>query len=190
MARGASLGDVATGSAGTAPASAATIRDKVSCHGTGRRSTSVDDCRGRFDDAAVLSDGGVYEQRLRLLMGEEVVEGRVEETGVEMELLLVFGAQRRVGVDDAHQFCVVLLRELWQKADDMAVLEADDGDANGSGLSKNLRRDKSGDDGDSEECSSQLRYRHAFMLPLRGTHGASRCHAGFEGVSLGIRSIH
>ena len=51
MARGASLGDVATGSAGTAPASAATIRDKVSCHGMGRRSTSVDDCGGRFDDA-------------------------------------------------------------------------------------------------------------------------------------------
>jgi hypothetical protein len=57
-------------------------------------------------------------------------------------------------------------------------------------LSKNLRRDKSGDDGDSEECSSQLRCRHIFMLPLRGTHGASRCHAGFEGVSLGIRSVH
>ncbi len=27
------------------------IRDKVSCHGMGRRSTSVDDCGGRFDDA-------------------------------------------------------------------------------------------------------------------------------------------
>ena len=94
---------------------------------------------GRFDDAAVLSDGGVHEQRLRLLVGEEVVEGCVEEAVVEMELLLVFGAQRGVGVDDAHEFCVVLFRELLKETDDMAVLEADDGDANGGGLSKNLR---------------------------------------------------
>jgi len=107
-----------------------------------------------------------------------------------MELLFVFGAQCGVGVDDAHQFCVVLLRELWQKADDVAVLEADDGDANGGGLSKHLRGRKSRDDGDSEERSSQLRCRHAFMLTLRGTGGAFRCHAGFEGVSLGIRPVH
>jgi hypothetical protein len=86
--------------------------------------------RGRFDDAAMLSDGGVHEQRLRLLVSEEVVEGRVEEAGIEMELLLVFGAQCGVSVDDPHEFRVVLFRELLQEADDMAVFEADDGDAN------------------------------------------------------------
>jgi hypothetical protein len=32
------------------------IRDKMSCHGTGRRSTSVDDCSGRFDDARDIGD--------------------------------------------------------------------------------------------------------------------------------------
>ena len=86
---------------------------------------------GRFDDAAVLSDGGVHEQRLRLLVREEVVEGRVEELRVEVELFLVFAAQRRVGVHDAHQLCVLLLRKLLQESDDVPMLEADDGDANG-----------------------------------------------------------
>ena len=51
--------------------------------------------RGGLDDAAVLADGGVDKQRLRMLVSEEVVEGRVEKIVVEVELLLVFGAAAR-----------------------------------------------------------------------------------------------
>jgi len=54
-------------------------------------------------------------------VGEEIVEGRVKEAGVEMELLLVFGAQRAVGVDDAYQLRVVLFRKLIEESDYVAV---------------------------------------------------------------------
>jgi hypothetical protein len=63
-------------------------------------------------------------------VGEEVVEGWVKEAGVQMELLFVFGAEGGIGVDDADELRVVLFGELLQEADDVAVLEADDSDAN------------------------------------------------------------
>jgi hypothetical protein len=106
---------------------------------------------GGFDDATVSTDGGVDEQGLWMLVGEEVVEGRVEEAGVQLKLLFVFGAEGGIGVDDADQLGVVLLGELLQKSDDVAVLEADDGDADGLLLG----RERGGDQ--SEECGNENR---------------------------------
>ncbi len=66
-----------------------------------------------------------------MLVGEEVVESGVEEAGVEMELLLIFGAECGVGVDDADEPGVVLQGKGVQESSDVAVFEADDGDADG-----------------------------------------------------------
>lgn len=86
-------------------------------------------------------------------MGEQVIQRGIEEAGVEMELLLVFGAQGRIGVDDADKLSIVLEWEGMQEARDMAVLEADDGDPNGpllprSWQSKSSEKGGNGEDGD------------------------------------------
>jgi hypothetical protein len=70
---------------------------------------------------------------------EEIVEGCIEEAGIEMELLRVFVAKGHIGIDDTDQLCVALFRELIQETDDVAVFKADNSDADRSGLSKDLR---------------------------------------------------
>lgn len=81
-----------------------------------------------------------------------------------MELLLVFGAEAGVGVDDADELRVGLLRKLLEEADDVAVFEADDGDAHRSG--RGLRGERGGERAeDSEKEETKRRAgRHRSML--------------------------
>lgn len=46
-----------------------------------------------------------------------------------MELLLVLGAQCRIGIDDCNQLYFVLLRKSMEEAGDVSVFETDDRDA-------------------------------------------------------------
>jgi hypothetical protein len=103
-----------------------------------------------FDDAAVFANRRVDEERLGVLMGEEIIQRRVEEAGVEMELLLVFGAEGRVGVDNADELRIVLAGEFVEEADDVSMLEADDGDPNGLRLSDGRRMETGENCGDEE----------------------------------------
>ena len=60
-----------------------------------------------------------------------------------MKLLLVSGAQRRVGVNNADEFGVSLLRKRVEKAPDVTVLQTNYGHTNRRRLSQKLPRDNS-----------------------------------------------
>jgi hypothetical protein len=113
----------------------------------------------------MLRDGGVDEQSLRLLVREEVVEGRIEKGGVQVELLSVFVTEGWIRVHDPDKLSIGLLRKLLEKADDVAVFKADNGNANRGGLSEQLRSRKSRDDDGNEQGNCVQPDAHAFMLP-------------------------
>jgi len=122
--------------------------------------------RGLFNDAPMRSDRGVDQQSLRVLLGQQSVQGGIEERVIQMKVFLVFGAQGGVGIDDADQLCVLLPRESVQESCDMPVLEADDSHANGCLLSGEMGAEDA-EDGDEQQgqtaCATGA---HRVMLPL------------------------
>ena len=87
-------------------------------------------CAG-LDGLAMAGDAGIDEQRLGLGCRHHAVDVFVEERVVEFELLLVFGGERGVGFDDGDELDLGMLAESAEEAADVAVFEADDGDADG-----------------------------------------------------------
>ena len=71
----------------------------------------------------MLANRRVNQQRLRMLRRNRILQLREEKTVIQMELLLIFRAQRRVRIDDRHQFHVLLLGKALQKPGHVPVLQ-------------------------------------------------------------------
>ena len=88
---------------------------------------------GEIDDAAVIADGGVDENGVRVLAGEHLFGVGVEELGVEVVAGGVAGGEGGVGLDDGDETGVAVGGEGVEESADVAVNQADDGDADGLG---------------------------------------------------------
>src|SRR6185503_10146958 len=90
--------------------------------------------RGNFDGGTVLGNGGVDEDSVGAGALDHVGFGFVENLVRQRELLAVFRAEAGICIGDADELYVLMLRKLREEAGDMAVLEANDGDFQWSGL--------------------------------------------------------
>jgi hypothetical protein len=59
---------------------------------------------------------------------DHCVEFCIEQFGIELELLLVSMSKGSVSIDDANQFDFMLVWKLLEKATDVAMLQANNGD--------------------------------------------------------------
>jgi hypothetical protein len=129
---------------------------------------------GDLDGGAVLGDGGVDEDGLGLAGFDQVGFAFEEERGGEIVFLLVFGEEGGVGVGDADELDFRMVLEGGEEAFNVAMLESDDGDAEGLGVGGVVGRELGaggfgglgGEGGGGEEQGRQDREAvHAGVLP-------------------------
>ena len=94
---------------------------------------------GYLDDAAVVLDGGVDEDGVGVELCEHLLGIGEEEGGSEVEALGILVGEGGVGLDDGDELGVGVVGEGVQKAGDVAVYKADDGDTDGRGLGSERR---------------------------------------------------
>ena len=87
--------------------------------------------RGDFDGMAVFADGGIHQHRLRPARLNHVGHALEVESFRESELAAVLGEERGIGVGDANQVHIAVLGQRVEEALDVAMLQADNGDAEG-----------------------------------------------------------
>ena len=86
---------------------------------------------GEFNDAAVIADRGVDENGVGVLVGEHLFGVGREELGIEVISAGVAAGEGGVGLDDGDETGVGVGGECVEKASDVTVDQADDGDADG-----------------------------------------------------------
>ncbi len=87
---------------------------------------------GYFDCAAMIADRGVDQDGLRMRLLDHRFDLRVEEFRIEMKLILIAAGQCGVRLFNADQLNLRMIFQLRQKARNVAMHQAHDGDTNGT----------------------------------------------------------
>lgn len=103
---------------------------------------------GGFNGLAMSGDGGVNEQSLGMGGFDHLVSIGEEEALRQGELFCIFRGKRGIGVGDAYQLHVFVLRQGGEKAFHVAVDESYDGDPERGGLG--LRQEGAGQGGQQD----------------------------------------